>query len=112
MKTTNTRSYDGAGRSKRKKGAVAPAGFVARDAQAAPLLQFGVSDLKTRCLEIISNVAETGASCVITKHGEPVARIVPYEQKAEPLEGCFAGEVTIKGDIVHCDFTDDWEAAK
>lgn len=33
---------------------------------------------KARCLELMDHVRETGAEYVVTKHGEPVAKLVPY----------------------------------
>lgn len=35
---------------------------------------------KARCLELMDRVRETGAEFVVTKHGKPVARLVPYEE--------------------------------
>jgi prevent-host-death family protein len=40
---------------------------------------FGIFDAKTRFSELIAGV-EGGESVVITKHGRPVAKIVPYEE--------------------------------
>jgi prevent-host-death family protein len=34
---------------------------------------------KTRCLELMDRVRETGAEYVVTKHGTPVAKLVPYK---------------------------------
>jgi prevent-host-death family protein len=36
------------------------------------------ADFKARCLELMDRVRETGVEYVVTKHGEPVARLVPY----------------------------------
>jgi prevent-host-death family protein len=36
---------------------------------------------KARCLELMDRVRETGAEYVVTKHGRPVARVVPYKGK-------------------------------
>ena len=33
---------------------------------------------KAHCLELMDRVRETGAEYVVTKHGRPVARLVPY----------------------------------
>jgi prevent-host-death family protein len=35
------------------------------------------ADFKARCLELMDRVRETGAEYTITKHGRPVARLVP-----------------------------------
>lgn len=40
------------------------------------------SVFKARCLALLDEVATTHRSLVITKHGVPVARLVPIETKA------------------------------
>lgn len=44
----------------------------------------GAAEFKTRCLELLSRVAETGADYVVTRHGRPLARVVPYRQEGAP----------------------------
>lgn len=39
----------------------------------------GAAEFKTRCLELMDRVRETRAEFVVTKHGRPVAKLVPYE---------------------------------
>jgi prevent-host-death family protein len=46
--------------------------------RAAPARQYAAADFKARCLELMDRVRETGAEYVITKHGTPVAKLVPY----------------------------------
>jgi antitoxin (DNA-binding transcriptional repressor) of toxin-antitoxin stability system len=50
--------------------------------------------------KLISDVARTRTTIVITKHGRPVARLVPLDD-AEPtsLFGFAKGGITIHGDI-------------
>ena len=49
---------------------------------------------KARCLELMDRVRETGAEYVVTKHGRPVARLVPYDEpKRTPLFGAMKGSV-------------------
>jgi prevent-host-death family protein len=36
------------------------------------------ADFKATCLELMDRVRETGAEFVVTKHGRPVAKLVPY----------------------------------
>lgn len=43
------------------------------DAQAVPAAEF-----KATCLELMDRVRETGVEYVVTKHGRPVAKLVPY----------------------------------
>lgn len=40
------------------------------------------ADFKARCLELMDRVRETGAEYVITKHGRPVAKLVPFTPSA------------------------------
>ena len=37
---------------------------------------------------------------VITKHGEPVAKLVPIEREADEIFGFFRGKGSITGDVV------------
>ena len=36
------------------------------------------AEFKARCLELMDRVRETGVEYVVTKHGVPVAKLVPY----------------------------------
>jgi prevent-host-death family protein len=36
------------------------------------------AEFKATCLELMDRVRETGAEYVVTKHGTPVAKLVPY----------------------------------
>ena len=38
------------------------------------------AEFKTRCLELLDHVRQSGASYVVTKHGRPVAQVVPYRE--------------------------------
>jgi prevent-host-death family protein len=42
------------------------------------------AEFKTRCLELMDRVRETGVEYVVTKHGRPVAKLVPYVSPARP----------------------------
>ena len=45
----------------------------------------GAAEFKARCLQIMDQVKETGAEVTITKHGHPVAKLVPIAaQVARP----------------------------
>ena len=35
------------------------------------------AEFKTRCLELMDRVRETGVEYIVTKHGRPVAKLVP-----------------------------------
>jgi prevent-host-death family protein len=53
------------------------------------------ADFKARCLELMDRVRETGAEYTVTKHGRPVARLVPCKPSTEPrrLFGSMKGTV-------------------
>lgn len=42
-----------------------------------PLKEITATQFKAKCLRLLDQVAETGETLVITKHGRPVARIEP-----------------------------------
>jgi prevent-host-death family protein len=57
-------------------------------------------EFKAHCLAVMDQVQSKGESVLITKHGKPVAKLVPAETQADDLFGYMAGKVKIIGDIV------------
>lgn len=54
----------------------------------------GAARFKARCLELMDRVRETGVEYVVTKHGEPVAKLVPYTPPGRgPVFGSMKGTV-------------------
>jgi prevent-host-death family protein len=52
------------------------------------------AEFKAKCLKLMDRVRETGGEYVITKHGQPVAKLVPYvPKKRTPLFGALKGTV-------------------
>jgi prevent-host-death family protein len=52
------------------------------------------AEFKARCLELMDHVRETGAEYVVTKHGTPVAKLVPYKEPTRrPFFGSMKGTV-------------------
>ncbi|MGH8566195.1 MAG: type II toxin-antitoxin system Phd/YefM family antitoxin [Gammaproteobacteria bacterium] len=68
------------------------------------------SEFKAKCLQLMSEVAETGAIIVVTKNGRPVAQLGPVVSRATTLAGAHRGQITIRGDIV-APVDEAWEAA-
>ena len=70
-------------------------------------------NFKTHCLSVIDEVYEQHEEVIITKHGKPMARLVPLgEKKKDPgsLFGFMKGKVRIIGDIVSPIIPEeDWE---
>ena len=59
--------------------------------------QLNASKFKEQCLSLLDHLAPDGI--VITKHGKPVARLIPIECGCAELIGSMKGKVQVKGDI-------------
>ena len=59
----------------------------------------GAGDFKAKCLKLLDDVAATKESLTITKHGKPVAKLVPVPRAVE-LFGALKGGVLAHSDIV------------
>jgi prevent-host-death family protein len=57
----------------------------------------GAAQFKEKCLSIIESLDPDGI--VITKHGKPVAKLMPIESESADLLGALAGKLKIKGDV-------------
>lgn len=57
----------------------------------------GAAKFKEQCLALLDSVGPEGI--VITKHGRPVAKLVPIEAESRELLGALSGRLEIKGDI-------------
>ena len=55
---------------------------------------------KTNCLAIMDEVKAKRETVVITKHGEPVAKLVPVNTDTDEIFGFFSGKGSITGDVV------------
>ena len=53
---------------------------------------------KEQCLSILDHVDPDGL--IITKHGKPVAKLVPVESGMAQYIGCMKGKIKIKGNIM------------
>lgn len=58
------------------------------------------SEFKAKCLKLMDEVAASGEELVITKHGRPVAWVVPYRDKPRMTFGRNRESIHITGDIV------------
>jgi len=67
------------------------------------------SEFKARCLKLMDEVQETGEEIVITKHGKPVSKLVPFRVKASSLFGLHKNKISSQDhDIFSTD--EKWEA--
>jgi prevent-host-death family protein len=77
--------------------------------------EIAISKFKATCLEVLEEVRKTGEPILVTKFGQPIARIEsPSAQQTKRIKlGGGAGTMTILGDIVGTiSDISDWEAAQ
>jgi prevent-host-death family protein len=60
--------------------------------------QIGAAKFKEQCLSLLDDVGPEGI--VITKHGKPVARLVPVTTGSAELIGRLKGKLRIRGNIL------------
>ena len=58
------------------------------------------AEFKATCLELMDRVRETGGEYVVTKHGKPVAKLIPVETGFADLIGRLEGRLRIKGKVL------------
>lgn len=63
---------------------------------------------KAECLALLDQVAETRESLVVTKHGRPVAELVPVQVRRR---ASLRGSVAVHGDIV-APILGDWDVER
>ena len=62
--------------------------------------RIAASTFKAKCLQLMDDVAATGESLIITKHGQPLCQLVPYRLKSKTLYGVLQGRIMITGDLI------------
>jgi len=55
---------------------------------------------KTKCLALMDEVHSKRETVLITKHGKPVAKLVPANTEADDIYGFLAGKGAVSGDVV------------
>ena len=60
--------------------------------------KIGAAKFKERCLALLDQLEEEGL--VITKHGRPVALVIPWERRSSLLLGCLRDEIEVRGDLL------------
>ncbi len=64
---------------------------------------------KANCLAVMDEVQAKRETVVITKHGKPVAKLVPVDSQVDDIFGFLRGKIQITGDIVSPALTpDEW----
>jgi len=62
---------------------------------------------KIHCLAVMDEVQSKRETVLITKHGKPVAKLVPADQGTDDIYNFFAGKGSIVGDVVSPALSDD-----
>jgi prevent-host-death family protein len=70
------------------------------------------SQLKPRVLEIFREVERTKEDVVVTDHGRPVLRIVPYSEQAEENLSALRGSVLRYDEPMEPVEVESWEALR
>jgi prevent-host-death family protein len=68
--------------------------------------RIGAAKFKEQCLALLDRVGPEGI--VITKHGKPVARLVPVGTESGERIGALRSKINIKGDLLTTDV--EWDA--
>lgn len=55
---------------------------------------------KTNCLAIMDEVQAKREAVLITKHGKPVAKLIPVNTEADEIYDFLAGKGTVAGDVI------------
>ena len=55
---------------------------------------------KAHCLAVMDEVQAKKETVIITKHGKPVAKLVPVTEEKDDIFGFLAGKARITGDVV------------
>lgn len=59
--------------------------------------EIGAAKFKEQCLALLDQLDAEGL--VVTKHGKPVARVLPYDTQDADLIGSLRHKVRIRGDL-------------
>jgi len=62
------------------------------------MTRIGAARFKEQCLALLDHLEPEGL--IITKHGRPVARVVPYDDNPASLIGALKGRMKVNGDVM------------
>jgi prevent-host-death family protein len=62
--------------------------------------KMAAGQFKVHCLAVMDEVQAKKESVLITKHGKPVAKLVPVSGEKDDIYGFMAGKGMIIGDVV------------
>jgi prevent-host-death family protein len=79
------------------------------------MVEIAISEFKAKCLSILERVRKTGQPVLVTRHGKPVAEVVPPARFGDRAKwiGSLEGTMEFRGDIISpANDEDEWEALK
>jgi prevent-host-death family protein len=62
--------------------------------------KMAAGSFKTNCLKVMDEVQARHETIIITKHGKPVAKLVPVNTETDEIYNFMAGKVSITGDVI------------
>jgi prevent-host-death family protein len=62
--------------------------------------KMGAGSFKTNCLAVMDEVQAKHETVVITKHGKPVAMLVPVNTGRDEIYNFLAGKGSVTGDVI------------
>lgn len=62
------------------------------------MVEISASKFKEQCLSLLDHLEPEGI--LVTKHGKPVARVIPAESDCSSLIGSLKGKVQISGNVL------------
>jgi prevent-host-death family protein len=62
--------------------------------------KMAAGSFKIHCLAVMDEVQAKRETVVITKHGKPVAKLIPAEKDSDDIYNFLAGKGAITGDVV------------
>lgn len=69
-------------------------------------MEISASKFKEQCLSLLDHLDPDGI--VVTKHGKPVARVIPVDSGCAVLIGSMKGKIKVSGDVFSTGI--DWNA--
>jgi prevent-host-death family protein len=61
------------------------------------MLEMSISKFKEQCLSLLDHLDPEGI--LVTKHGKPVARVIPADSDCAALIGSRKGKIKVQGDV-------------
>ncbi len=66
-----------------------------------------ISEFKTHCIQVVREVDRDRRPVTLTLRGKPIANVTPVA-RARVL-GSMRDECVVHGELVHTDFSEEWE---